>query len=346
MYAGVLVLVVVCSIGVIGYVAAGWGFQDSLFMVVITIFGVGYGEIQPVETWDVRLLTGFVIVAGYGAVIYTVGGFIQMVVDGQLNRAFGARRMKKEIDALTGHTIVCGFGRMGRALAEELVELDHPFVAIDNSPEAAEYASLHDILLISGDATDEHVLEQAGIARASVVASVLSEDATNVFVTLTARAMKPDLLLIARGENRRTEDKLRSCGADKVVLPTEIGATRVSQLIVRPAAEEMLDSIASTGELDLAGLGLEFDEIELGPSSPLANRVIGDVQVRGAYGYLIIAIRRKDGSLLMHPNEDTHLAIGDRLIVLGYQDDMPQLGSKTGAIQTITYRGVTTEVVG
>ena len=345
MVAGLAILAVVCALGVAGYLVAGWSGQDALFMVVITIFGVGYGEIQPVDTWTLRMLTGFVIVAGYGAVIYTVGGFIQMVVDGQLNRAFGARRMKREIDALSGHTIVCGFGRMGRSLAAELQGAGHPFVAIDPGPEAAEHAAQHDILLLSGDASDEDLLEAAGIDRASVLAAVLSDDATNVFITLTAKAMNPELLLIARGENRRTEQKLRHCGADRVVLPTEIGATRISQLIVRPTAEEMLEAISTTGDLDLGTLGLEFDEIELQPSSPLANRLIGELEVRGAYGYLIVGIRSENGSTTMHPSADTRLAIGDRLIVLGYRDDMPELGSKAGSTpSTMTYRGTTSRI--
>ncbi|MEQ8839441.1 MAG: potassium channel protein [Acidimicrobiales bacterium] len=343
MLAGVSVLVGVCVAGAVGYLAAGWSLPDAMFMVVITIFGVGYGEVRPIDTLALRGLTGFVIVAGYGAVIYTVGGFIQMVIDGQLNRAFGARKTRKEIARMEGHTIICGLGRMGASLAAELHAVGHRFVAIDEDPGAVERARERYELVISGDAADEDVLMAAGIDRASVLATVLSADATNVFVTLTARAMNPDITILARGENRHTESKLRTCGADQVVLPTDIGATRISQLIVRPSAEEMLDSIGSSGDLDLVQLGLEFDEIELQSSSPLANRVIGDIEVRGAYGYLIIAVRRVDGTTVMHPRSDLRLAIGDRLIVLGYEDDLPRLGSKEPS-RTVTYRGVTSEV--
>jgi voltage-gated potassium channel len=343
MVAGISILFVVCVAGVLGYLAAGWSVKDSTYMVIITIFGVGYGEVRPVDTWSVRALTGFVIVAGYGAVIYTVGGFIQMVIDGQLNQAFGARKIRKEIGKMEGHTIICGHGRMGSSLAAELHAAGHTFVAIDADPHTVERARTRYANVIEGDASDEEVLALAGVDRAGVLATVLSEDASNVFVTLTARAMNPNLTIIARGENRHTETKLRTCGADKVVLPTDIGATRISQLIVRPTAEEMLDSIGSTGDLDLVQLGLEFDEIELQASSPLANRVIGDIEVRGAYGYLIVAVRGVDGTTVMHPPPDLRLAIGDRLIVLGYEDDLPQLGSKTPT-RTITYRGVTSEV--
>lgn len=343
MVAGITILVIVCLTGMFGYVLAGWSVQDSTFMVVITIFGVGYGEVRPVDTVELRLLTGYVIVAGYGAVIYTVGGFIQMVIDGQLNQAFGARKMRKEISRMEGHTIICGHGRMGSSLAAELHAVGHTFVAIDADPHTVERARTRYDNVIEGDASDEEVLSLAGVERAAVLATVLSEDASNVFVTLTARAMNPAITIIARGENRHTESKLRTCGADKVVMPTDIGATRISQLIVRPTAEEMLDSIGSTGDLDLVQLGLEFDEIELQASSPLANRVIGDLEVRGAYGYLIVAVRGVDGTTVMHPPPDLRLSIGDRLIVLGYEDDLPQLGSKAPT-RTVTYRGVTSEV--
>jgi voltage-gated potassium channel len=331
MVAGVTVLAVVCVVGILGYAAAGWTVTDGLYMVVITIFGVGYGEVRPVDTWPLRTLTGFVIVAGYGAVIYTVGGFIQLVVDGQLNRAFGARRMKKDIDRLHEHTVICGIGRMGTTLAAELSAAGHDFVAIDTDPEALDRAEQRGGLVLFGDATDELVLEAAGIHRAATLATVLSDDATNVYVTLTARAMNPDLTIIARGEDRNAESKLVRCGADRVVLPTDIGATRISQLIVRPTAEQMLEELATSGDMDLMTLGLEFDEIRIPASSPWVGHSIGELEVRGSHGYLIVGIRKADGTTSMNPPADLRLAAGDRMIVLGYHDDIPELGTRTTA---------------
>lgn len=342
MLAGLAVLLLVWLIGVVGYLIAGWRLDDALFMVVITIFGVGYGEVRPVDTWQLRTLTGFVIVAGYGAVIYAMGGFIQMVIDGEINQAFGARKMTKDIERLDRHTIICGFGRMGSSLARELDAAGRPFVAIDADPSAIDRAQNDHWMIINGDASDEQVLERAGIARASVLATVLSEDATNVFVTLTARAMNPDVMIIARGEDRRTESKLLNCGANRVVMPTDIGATKMSQLIVRPSAEEMLERMAGSSDVDLVHLGLEFDEIELESTSPWANRTLGELEVRGAHGYLVVGVKGVNGETVMHPPTDHLLKIGDRVIVLGYHDDMPSLGSR--ARQTITYRGVTSEL--
>lgn len=344
MYAGAGLLLAVCLIGIVGYQVAGWDLDDSAYMVVITIFGVGYGEVRPVDALGLRVLTGFVVVAGYGAVIYTVGGFIQMVVDGELNRAFGARRMSKDLDGLEEHTIICGYGRMGQALAAELTAAGKPFVAIDADVGAFDRAPLSaGNPAVVGDATGELVLQRAGIERAATLATVLSNDAANVFVTVTARAMNPDMAILARADDRSTESKLRHCGADTVVLPIDIGATKMSQLIARPTAEELLERLAGSEEVDMVQLGLEFDEIDLQASSPWVNRTLGEVEVRGAHGYLIVGVRRVDGSTIMHPPDDLRLDVDDRVIVLGYHDDIPELGTKVVRRQG-TYRGVSTDL--
>lgn len=329
MIAGVSIFFVVCIAAIAGYVVAGWEIGDAVYMVIITIFGVGYGEVRPVTSWPLRGLTIMVIVAGYGAVIYTVGGFIQLVIDGELNRAFGARRMKKEIDQLSGHTIICGFGRMGTTLAKELKDAGEPFVAIDTLGGASPLADDDGYLLIHGDASEEEVLEQAGIRRARVLTTVLSDDATNVFVTLTARQMNPDLTIISRGEHRRTASKLRSCGADTVVMTTTIGAAKISQLILRPAADELLDQLVDHGlGLDLEHIGLELDEILVEEGSMLANRSLRDIDVRGSHGYLIVGVRHADGVTIMHPPESTQISVGDVVVILGYHDDIPQISTR------------------
>lgn len=349
MIAGVTLLVAVCVTASAGYVIAGWTLSDATYMVVITVFSVGYGEVQPVTTWPLRTLTAALIVSGCGAVIYTVGGFIQLVVDGELNRALGARKMTRDIDQLTDHTIICGYGRMGTTLARELHAAGQPFVAIDTLGGASAMVDDADgFLVIHGDATEEEVLERAGIERAGVLATVTSDDAINVFVTLTARAMNPDLTIIARGENRRTESKLRSCGADTVVMTTTIGAARISQLILRPTADELLDQLSTGSDRrpDLDHIGLEFDELQIDASSPLAGKTLADIEIRGAHGYLVVGIRSSEGSTIMHPPADTPINVGDVVVVLGYQDDIPELAARWSpgsTPRTMTYRGVTTQ---
>ncbi len=212
---GVSFFLFVCVAAVVGYMSAGWQVDDAVYMVIITIFGVGYGEVQPIQSPALRALTITVIIAGYGAVIYTVGGFMQMLIDGELNKALGARRMTKEIERLSDHTIICGIGRLGTILARELHDANKPFVAIDTDLRRLHDAEQRGYLVLHGDATEEEVLEQAGIRRAATIATVLSDDATNVFVTITAREMKSDVWIIARGENPRTERKLVSSAPTK-----------------------------------------------------------------------------------------------------------------------------------
>jgi voltage-gated potassium channel len=344
MITGVLLFLAVCLVAVIGYVTAGWKLADSIYMVIITIFGVGYGEVQPVQSPGLRALTIMVIIAGYGAVIYTIGGFAQMLIDGELNKALGARRMTKDIERLSGHTIMCGVGRMGTILARELQSAQKPFVVIDSDERRVQDAEQRGYLVIQGDATEEHVLEQAGIRRASILATVLSDDATNVFVTITAREMNPQLMIIARGENPRTERKLLGCGADKVVLPTAIGAAKVAQVIVRPTAENLLEQLANQSNLneELGQIGLQFHELTVASDSALVNKTLNQIEVRSNHGFLIVGIRHADGSTVLNPPPETELLAGDIVIVLGHDDDIPQLAQRFSSIgNRITYRGVT-----
>lgn len=340
--AGVGLFLSVCLISVAGYLIAGWTLPDAFYMVIITIFGVGYGEVQPVETWPLRMLTTFVIVGGYGAAIFAVGGLVQMVVDGEISDAMGARRMNREIDQLEGHAIICGLGRMGTSLATELERAERPFVAIESDPATLARASQLGYLTVNGDAADEEALRRAGIERAEVLATVLSDDATNVFVTLTARAMNPALRIVARGENRSTESKLLTCGADQVVLPTTIGATKMSQLITRPTAEELLERLARSGEttLDLEQVGLSLDQLHIEARSPVAGTALGSIEVRGAHGYLVVGVRHADDTTVLSPDSDVVLDVGDTVIVLGYRDDIPHVvGRFTTPTSEYRYRG-------
>lgn len=340
---GLIVFFIICIFAVVGYASAGWGLGDAVYMVVITIFGVGYGEVQPVQTPALRVMTMILIVTGYAALIYTFGGFMQILIDGELNRALGARKMSKEIERLSGHTIVCGIGRLGSALAAELAENRKPFVILDNNQQRLDDAAAAGYLVIHGDATEESFLQRAGIERASALATVLSTDAANVFVTITARGLNPDILIIARGEEPSTEKKLLGCGADKVVMMTSIGAHKVAQLIIRPSAETMIEQIAKETVVsdELEQIGLNFDELTVEPNSQLVGRAIEEMSIRSNHGFLIIGIKAADGSVKLSPEPETKLIAGDTVIVLGRSNDIPELESKfTAKQESRTYRGV------
>ncbi|TWT60427.1 Voltage-gated potassium channel Kch [Rubinisphaera italica] len=339
---GILLFLTVCVLATIGYVLNGWSLDDATYMTIITIFGVGYGEVQPIESPSLRILTIAVIVAGYGAVIYTVGGFMQMLVDGEINKAIGARRMTRDIEKLNQHTIVCGFGRMGTILAKELAAAGQQFIIIDNNEQRLQLAKDLGYLILQGDASDEHMLSQAKINLASVLATVLSDDATNVFVTITAREMNPQVMIIARGENPRTEKKLLGCGANQVVLPTAIGASRVAHLILRPTAENLLGDITQQRNMndEIGEIGLQFDELKVTASSPLKGKKLSEIEVRGNFGFLIVGIRSLTGQSTLNPSSDTILNEGDVVVILGHRDDIPQVAKRfSKPVETMKYRG-------
>jgi voltage-gated potassium channel len=339
---GLIVFLLVCGVAVVGYLQAGWNLMDSLYMVVITIFGVGYGEVQPVQSPFLRGLTIATIVAGYAAVIYTVGGFIQMVVDGEINRALGARRMNREIQRINQHTIVCGFGRIGSMVAGHLAANGKRFVVIERQSDRVREAEGLGYLVLEGNAAEEAALAQAGIERAKVLAALLSEDAANLFITITARELNPRLEILARGEQPSTERKLLRSGANRVILPMAIGAARIAQLITRPSAESLLGESSGRQDLngELARIGLELGELQVASASPLAGRAVGDIEVRGNLGFLVVALRRADGHMVMNPEPATQVYGGDTVIVLGHHQDIPQLARQYSLSQELTYRGV------
>ena len=227
---GILVLVTTCLVSTVGYVIAGWSWLDSAYMVAITIFGVGYGEVQPVEGTGLKLFTIGVIFAGCSSVIYVIGGVVQLLAEGEIHRMLGVRNRSRDIKGLVGHTIICGYGRVGQMLAAELDQKGQPFVVIDNNPERVERAIHDGFLAMDGDAVDDECLQRAGIFRASALATVLPDDAANVFITLTARELSESIKVIARAENPMTERKLLRSGATNVVMPAAIGAVRIAQL--------------------------------------------------------------------------------------------------------------------
>lgn len=303
----------------IGYRLAGWSWSDSLYMVVITAFSVGYGEVRPVDTAGLRVLTAALIFFGCTGIIFVTGSLVQWLTEAQIQRVLGGKRMQHEIEKLKNHIIICGYGRIGRMLASQLRDGAASFVVIDIDAERIAEAHEDGNLTLHGEATDEAILRAAGITRAKVLATVLPNDASNVFITLSARNLNPGIRVIARGEVPTTERKLIQAGADRVVLPAHIGADHIAHLILHPNATELLDRQSPNGrelENHLGSLGLRMEEIEIGPDSGLANRPLGEIE-RDAGGRIItVAIQRKEGGTDVSPPPTAILFPGDALMVL------------------------------
>lgn len=213
------------------YTAAGWSLLDATYMVVITLFGIGYGEVHPISDPALKLQTMALIIVGCLSGLYSVGGFLQLVTEGEIKRALGAQKMSRGIKKMKNHTIICGYGRVGKMLASDLKARKLPLVVIDNEPSRLEEAENHGFTVVSGDAACDEVLMNAGVLKAQSLACVLPNDAINVFITLTGRDLNSDLEIIARAEDPRTERKLRRSGANHVILPASIGALRMAEII-------------------------------------------------------------------------------------------------------------------
>lgn len=331
-----------CVVAVVGYMIAGWEMLDAIYMVVITVFGVGYGETQPLDNSGLKLFTMAVIIAGCSSGIYVVGGFVQMLAEGEINRVLGNRRMSKGIESLTGHALICGFGRVGQMLANDLATAKHSFAVIDSSESRVAEAQALGYLALLGNASDEQTLTNAGIDRARVLATVLPDDSANVFITLTARELNPTVEIIARAESPSTRKKLIRSGANRVVLPALIGATKIANMITCPSAEDLLLETTGTAHLneELRQIGLELTEIELKADSQLVGQTVGDVEF-GAAGFVVVAVKRPDGSLVRAPQPNTVLAAGDFFVILGHHEALPQLMRKAKPRLGMTYRGAT-----
>ncbi|TWT50379.1 Voltage-gated potassium channel Kch [Rubripirellula amarantea] len=229
---GVTFFMGTCVVATTGYVIAGWSWIDAIYMVVITVFGVGFGEVRPVENPVLKLFTVGVIMAGCSSLIYVAGGLVQMLTEGEIETMLGIRQRSREIDTLQDHTIICGYGRVGQMLAAELGAHGSKLVVLDNNSERVEKAINDGYLAVEGNAVDDETLHDVGLFRARAIASVLPDDATNVFITLTARDLSDSIRIIARAENPATERKLIRGGASHVVMPAAIGAIRIAQLAV------------------------------------------------------------------------------------------------------------------
>jgi voltage-gated potassium channel len=313
--AGVIILLMISAAATLAYVAYGWDLDDAIYMVVITVFSVGYGEVAPVNTPALRTITIALIVAGCTDIVFITGSLVQLIAASHLRQYFGALQMQKDISELSGHVIICGYGRIGQMLARELKAAYSKFVVVECSEERIDAARACRYFCLKGDATDEEVLKQAGILRARAVATVLPEDAANVFITLSARALNSGLTIIARGEIPSTESKLIQAGADSVVLPARIGAERMAELLLY---KDVTRIIADTkrGNLeqlaaDLQRLGLAIEVVAAEAGSRCVGATIGEIESLGAGTFLVVALERRNGETILQPHNEMIIHDGD-----------------------------------
>ena len=307
LFAGVLLT------GFAGYqLLEGFTPLDALYMTVITVTTVGFGEVVPLDASG-RMFTIALIASGVGTVGFAAASGAEFVVDGHMRRIIERRRMNRSIGHLENHIIICGFGRVGRSLAEELVVEGVPFVIVDNSDERLENAEEHRYPYVHGDATEESVLLEAAIPRARALVACVNSDADNVLTTLTAKGMRPELSVIGRAKAEENEAKFKRAGATRVIAPTTIGGRRIAQLLTRPVVADFLELVGGSG-----GLEYSFEEIRVRDDSSLVGVKLRDAGIREQWGCTVLAIDRHDGEPPdTHPDPDTQLSAGDVLVVIG-----------------------------
>jgi len=322
---GVVLLLLLLGIGTAGYrLIEGWSFLDALYMTVTTVTTVGFREVQPMHTAG-RVFTMFLILLGVGVALYILVGIVTLVVEGKLGLALGERRMRAKIQALRNHYILCGFGRVGEEIGREFHDRGIPFVVVESNPESIRRARQRGFLLVEGDAASDAVLIEAGIEHARCLLAASDSDAGNTYIILTAKAIRPDILVVARAGQPSNQQKMSRAGANRVISPYLIGGRRMALSALQPLVVDFVDTLVGGG-----GPGEHIiAEVVATEECGIAGCTLADV-LRGATNANILAIHRATGEIVVGPRDSEVVDIGDRLIVLGLESDLAALaGART-----------------
>jgi voltage-gated potassium channel len=306
-------------VGTVGFMAIlEESLVDALYRTVVTVYTAGL--VAPPESTGAKLFTLLLIVWGVAIFLYVFGLVIELVVRGTVSGNWTERRMRRRMERLEGHYIICGYGRVGRQVGREFREAGVPFVVLDFNPDAIEAAREAGVLYVDGNGTEDEDLEAAGLDRATGLVASSDSDADNLYITLSARSAHADLLIVARASDADAAKKLRVAGADRVVQPYSSAGTEMAKLVLKPQVAAFLDAVSATG-----GIDLRFEEIVVEAASGQTGRSIKEINVRSETGALIIALRKRDGSFDTTPNPETVLDDGDVMICVGTPGELSQL---------------------
>ena len=313
----IISLAVLLAAGTAGY---HWmeslGTIDALYMTVITISTVGFGEVKPLSPTG-RLFTIGLIFSGGGLVAYTLSGTAAFVLSGEWRANWARKKRHSMLAHISHHVIICGYGRIGRHVAHELKAEGIPFVVVDLSPEKIADITESGYLALQGNASSEANLKEAGINRARGLVAAANSDAENVFIVLTARSMRKDLFIVARANFEESEPKLLRAGANRLILPYRITGRRMVTMLVRPDVADFLDDVAHAG-----GMELLLEQVQLMPASPLVGKTLSQAQLPGKLGITVVACKLPNGQLNMRIRPDTVLQANAQLIALGTREQL------------------------
>ena len=314
---GFFLLVVVLTAGAVGF----WYFEDlsvieAVYMAVTTITTVGYGDYYP-QTIYGQLFTMVLILTGVGVALYVLTGIIGLVLEGQLREALGITRVKRGVAKMKNHRIICGGGRTGSVVVDDFRDEGLEFVVIENNAERVKELRKKEILVVEGDATSEETLKEAGVERATGLVSTLPDDADNLFLSITAKSLNPNVDIVSRASSERTAKMLYKTGVKKVVMIEEIGGRRLARSLTKPAVVDFIDFVTKRGEASL-------ESFKVQPGAKIANKKIKDLRFKERIGASIVAILR-DGRVISSVGPEDEILDGDTVVVMGQKERIDKL---------------------
>lgn len=314
----IVLSLIIFSIGTVGYMLIeGWSLVDSIFMTIITITTVGFGEVHQMSRFG-RIFTIGLVFSGVGFFMYVASSMVQFMVEGRIREIMGRRTLNRKIEHLKNHYIVCGYGRIGRVLCKQFMA--HPalkMVILEKDENLIDQMESDGILYICGDSSEEEILLKAGIKNAKVLIAALATDIDNVFLTLTARQLNPHIFIVARSSSKAAKSKLLAAGANRVESPYDIGAISMAQRVLRPSVTSFLDLVFTYNRKDI-----QMEEIPVTPSSSLVNIMLKDSGIRQKFNLIIIAIKKPNGEMMFNPSFETVIQSGDTVIAMGKGDNL------------------------
>ncbi len=317
---GILFLLIIVFTGTFGYtLIEDWPLLDSLYMTVITITTVGYGEVRELSRTG-RFFTIGLIISSVGIVAYLVSRLAGVVVEWEITKFMGRKKLEKTISKLKNHYIVCGYGRIGGYICSQFKGEGLPFVLIENDEQVIQRVEEEGVVYVRGDATDEKTLIDAGVERAKALITAVASDADNLYITLTARGLNPNLYILSRASEEKAERKLISAGANKVVSPYLIGAHRMAMAIIKPAVVELMELA-----MERESLELQLQEIKVNDTARLPGTTLRESGIRSELDLIVVAIKKEDGSMIFNPAFNTAIVEGDTLIILGQRANLDRL---------------------
>lgn len=307
--------------GTVGYVVIepSYSWFDGLYMTVMTVCTVGYGEVHPLSTRG-RVFTIFLMLGGIFTLFYAAGELIRAIVSGEVRSVLGRFRMEQSLAQMNNHVIVCGYGRMGRLVCREFEKQKLPFVVIEHTAQPLADFAMRFGLFLAGDSTSDKVLKLAGVERARALVTVVGSDADNLYITMSARLLNDKLFIVARAEDDQAVAKLQRAGANRVVSPYAIGGARVAHAVLRPTVMDFIELATRSEHLEL-----QMEESLIAPRSKLAGTTIQDSQMRQELGIIIVAIKKAKGGMVFNPPSDARMEAGDILITLGHREQLNRL---------------------